>query len=45
LFSLLREVDRLNVRQIFIEAVPEIGLGKAIMNRIRRATAPRVIST
>jgi L-threonylcarbamoyladenylate synthase len=45
LFSLLREVDRLNVRQIFIEAVPEIGLGKAIMNRIRRATAPRVFST
>jgi L-threonylcarbamoyladenylate synthase len=41
LFSLLREVDRLNIDQIFIEPVPEIGLGKAIMNRIRRATAPR----
>jgi L-threonylcarbamoyladenylate synthase len=41
LFSLLREVDQLNVRQIFIEAVPEIGLGKAIMNRIRRAAAAR----
>src|ERR1700722_11907419 len=26
LFSLLRELDRLNVEQIFIEAVPEIGL-------------------
>jgi L-threonylcarbamoyladenylate synthase len=39
LFSLLREVDRLEIRQIFIEPVPEIGLGKAIMNRIRRATA------
>jgi len=41
LFSLLREVDQLNVRQIFIEPVPEIGLGKAIMNRIRRAAAAR----
>jgi L-threonylcarbamoyladenylate synthase len=41
LFSLLREIDRLPVRQIFIEPVPEVGLGKAIMNRIRRAVAPR----
>jgi L-threonylcarbamoyladenylate synthase len=41
LFGLLREMDGLSIRQIFIEPVPEIGLGKAIMNRIRRATAPR----
>jgi L-threonylcarbamoyladenylate synthase len=41
LFSLLREIDRMNIRQIFIEPVPEIGLGKAIMNRIRRASARR----
>ena len=41
LFGLLREVDRPNIRQIYIEAVPEIGLGKAIMDRIRRAIAPR----
>lgn len=41
LFGLLRELDRLDVEKIFIEPVPEIGLGKAIMNRIRRATAPR----
>ncbi len=41
LFSLLREMDELNVQQIFIEPVPEIGLGKAIMNRIRRASARR----
>ena len=41
LFSLLREMDRANIRQIFIEPVPEIGLGKAIMDRIRRAIAPR----
>ena len=41
LFGLLREVDRLDIRRIFIEPVPEVGLGKAIMNRIRRASAPR----
>lgn len=41
LFSLLREMDGINVRRILIDPVPEVGLGKAIMNRIRRATAPR----
>jgi L-threonylcarbamoyladenylate synthase len=41
LFTLLREVDRLDIRQIFIDPVPEIGLGKAIMDRIRRAAALR----
>jgi L-threonylcarbamoyladenylate synthase len=41
LFGLLRELDRMDVRRIFIEPVPEVGLGKAIMNRIRRAIAPR----
>lgn len=41
LFGLLREMDRLSVGRIYIEPVPEIGLGRAIMNRIRRATAPR----
>jgi L-threonylcarbamoyladenylate synthase len=41
LFSLLREIDRLEIEGIVIEPVPEHGLGKAIMNRIRRAAAPR----
>ena len=41
LFGLLREMDQLNVQQIFVEPVPEVGLGKAIMNRVRRAAAPR----
>ena len=41
LFTLLREVDRLDISQIFIEPVPEIGLGKAIMDRMRRAVAVR----
>ncbi|MBV8227256.1 MAG: threonylcarbamoyl-AMP synthase [Verrucomicrobia bacterium] len=41
LFSLLREMDRPEIEGIVVEPVPEHGLGKAIMNRIRRATAPR----
>jgi L-threonylcarbamoyladenylate synthase len=42
LFELLREMDRIeSLKQIFVEPVPEEGLGKAIMNRIRRAVAPR----
>jgi len=41
LYSLLREIDRLEIEGIVIEPVPEHGLGKAIMNRIRRAAAPR----
>ena len=41
LFGLLREMDQLDVQRIFVEPVPEVGLGRAIMNRIRRAVAPR----
>jgi L-threonylcarbamoyladenylate synthase len=41
LFSLLREMDCPEIEGIVIEPVPEHGLGKAIMNRIRRAAAPR----
>jgi L-threonylcarbamoyladenylate synthase len=41
LFGLLREMDQLNVKKIFVDPVPEEGLGKAIMNRVRRAAAPR----
>jgi L-threonylcarbamoyladenylate synthase len=41
LFGLLREMDQLSVERIFVEPVPEIGLGKAIMNRVRRAAASR----
>jgi L-threonylcarbamoyladenylate synthase len=37
LFSLLREFDRLPLETIYVEPVPEIGVGKAIMNRLRRA--------
>ena len=39
LFSLLREFERLPVAAIYVEPVPEVGVGKAIMNRLRRAAA------
>jgi L-threonylcarbamoyladenylate synthase len=42
LFELLRELDQIqSLKAIFVEPVPEEGLGKAIMNRIRRAASPR----
>ena len=37
LFLLLREFDQLPLERIYVEPVPEIGVGKAIMNRLRRA--------
>jgi L-threonylcarbamoyladenylate synthase len=40
LFSLLRAMDREPVTVIYVEKVPEIGIGKAIMNRLYRASGP-----
>lgn len=39
LFSLLRAMDREPVTAIYVEKVPETGIGKAIMNRLYRAEA------
>ena len=39
LFSLLRAMDRQPVTVIYVEKVPETGIGKAIMNRLYRAAA------
>jgi len=39
LFSLLRAMDRAPVTAIYVEKVPETGIGKAIMNRLYRAAA------
>lgn len=39
LFSALREMDESGVSQICVEAVPEVGIGVAMMDRIRRAVA------
>ena len=42
LFHLLREADRLAAgRGIAVFPVPEVGLGRAINDRLRRAAAPR----
>ena len=40
LFDLLRELDKSGVDMIVVEEVKETGLGAAIMDRLRRASAP-----
>jgi len=37
LFAAIRRLDALNLDLIVAEAIPEIGLGRAIMDRLRRA--------
>lgn len=39
LFASLRELDKKGIEVILAEAVPDIGLGKAINDRLRRASA------
>jgi len=39
LFSAMRRLDALDLDLILAEAVPEAGLGRAIMDRLRRATS------
>jgi len=39
LFATLRQLDSLNLDRVLIESVPEHGLGRAIMDRLRRAAA------
>jgi L-threonylcarbamoyladenylate synthase len=39
LFSAIRRLDALHLDLILAEAVPEAGLGRAIMDRLRRATS------
>jgi L-threonylcarbamoyladenylate synthase len=40
LFGYLRELDALPVGQLYIQYVPDDGLGRAINDRLRRAAAP-----
>jgi len=40
-FSLLRKLDRAGLLAIIAEPVPEVGLGVAIMDRLRRASSGR----
>ena len=39
LFSAIRRLDALNLDLIVAEPIPEVGLGRAIMDRLRRATS------
>jgi L-threonylcarbamoyladenylate synthase len=39
LFSLLRDMDKSGIEVILVESVEEVGLGKAIMDRLTRAAA------
>ena len=41
LFATLRELDELDLDRIVIDTCEEQGIGRAIMDRIRRATARR----
>ena len=43
MFALLREADELGAERIFSEAVPDRGLGLAVMNRLGRAAAFKII--
>ena len=40
LFAAIRRLDALNLDVILAESVPEVGLGRAIMDRLRRASNP-----
>lgn len=42
IFAALRELDQLDVDVIYAELVPERGIGRAINDRLRRASADRV---
>jgi L-threonylcarbamoyladenylate synthase len=39
LFAALRDLDRLGVQLVVAESVPDLGLGRAVMDRLRRAAA------
>lgn len=41
LFAMLREADASGLKRIAVMAIPERGLGRAINDRLRRASAPR----
>ena len=43
IFKLLREFDQLGVEKIFIEGLPEFGMGLAIMNRLRKSAGYQII--
>lgn len=45
LFAAIRRLDALNLDLILAESIPEIGLGRAIMDRLRRASGNQFIDS
>jgi L-threonylcarbamoyladenylate synthase len=45
LFAAIRRLDALNLDLIVAESIPEIGLGRAIMDRLRRASGDQFIDS
>lgn len=43
LFPAFRQLDQLEVKEAYIVAIPEIGIGKAIMNRVIKAANYQII--
>lgn len=43
IFRLFRDCDRLEVERIYVEAIPKTGIGLAVMNRLEKAAAGRMI--
>ena len=43
IFRLFRDCDRLEDERIYVEAIPKTGIGLAVMNRLEKAAAGRMI--
>lgn len=43
LFSAFRHLDKLKVKRALIVAIPEVGLGRAIMNRVKKASNNNIV--
>jgi L-threonylcarbamoyladenylate synthase len=43
LFSLLRKFDEMGVEVVFAEGIDEAGVGEAVMNRLKKASAGRIV--
>lgn len=43
IFRIFRDCDRLGAEKIYIEAIPEYGIGYAVMNRIKKAAGGKVV--